>query len=55
MRHTYATLLLSKNVNPKIVSELLGHATTSQTMDFYFHVMAGMDDVAAEALESTLS
>ena len=24
-----------KNVNPKIVSEMLGHATISQTMDTY--------------------
>ena len=55
LRHTCATLLLSKNVNPKIVSELLGHATISQTMDTYSHVMPGMGDVAAEALESALS
>ena len=27
LRHTCATLLLSKNVNPKIVSEMLGHGT----------------------------
>jgi integrase len=31
LRHTCATLLLSKNVNPKIVQELLGHANISQT------------------------
>jgi integrase len=55
LRHTCATLLLSKNVNPKIVSEMLGHATISQTMDTYSHVMPGMGDVAAEALESALS
>ena len=29
-RHTCATPLMSKNVNPKIVSEMLGHATISQ-------------------------
>jgi integrase len=55
LRHTCATLLLAKNVNPKIVSELLGHATISQTMDTYSHVMPGMGDVAADALESALS
>jgi integrase len=54
LRHTCATLLLSKNVNPKIVSEMLGHATISQTMDTYSHVMPGMGDVAADALESAL-
>ena len=33
LRHACATLLLSKNVNPKIVQELSGRATISQTMD----------------------
>jgi integrase len=55
LRHTCATLLVSMNVNPKIVSEMLGHATISQTMDTYSHVMPGMGDVAAEPLESALS
>ncbi len=55
LRHTCATLLLSKNVNPKIVQEMLGHATISQTMDTYYHMMPGMSDVAAEAIESALS
>jgi integrase len=55
LRHTCATLLLSKNVNPKIVSEMLGHATISQTMDTYSHVMPGMREVAATALEEALS
>jgi integrase len=55
LRHTSATLLLSKNVNPKIVQEVLGHATISQTMDTYSHVMPGMGDVAASALEEALS
>jgi integrase len=55
LRHTCATLLLTKNVNPKIVSEMLGHATISQTMDTYSHVMPGMSDIAASALEDALS
>ena len=55
LRHTCATLLLSKNVNPKIVQEILGHATISQTMDTYSHVMPGMSDVEADAMESALS
>src|SRR5829696_6582987 len=33
LRHTCATLLLSKDVNPKIVSEMLGHASVSITLD----------------------
>jgi integrase len=55
LRHTCATLLVSKNVNPKTISEMLGHATIAQTMDTYSHVMPGMRDVAATALEEALS
>ncbi len=36
------------------VQEMLGHATTSQTMDAYSHVLPGMGDVAATALEEAL-
>jgi integrase len=55
LRHTCATLLCSKNVNPKIVQEMMGHANISQTMDTYSHVMPGMGDAAATALEEALS
>jgi integrase len=54
LRHTCATLLLSKNVHPKIVQEMLGRATITQTMDTYSHVLPGMGDVAATALEEAL-
>ena len=35
LRHTCATLLLSRNVNPKIVSEMLGHANIATTIQKY--------------------
>jgi integrase len=54
LRHTCATLLLSKNVNPKIVSEMLGHATVAITLDTYSHVLPTMQDSAARALEDVL-
>jgi integrase len=54
LRHTCATLLVSKNVHPKIVQEMLGHATITQTMDTYSRVMPGMSDIAATALEEAL-
>lgn len=54
LRHTCATLLLSKNVNPKIVSEMLGHASVSITLDIYSHLMPDMQEKAAEALEDAL-
>jgi integrase len=54
LRHTCATLLLSRNVNPKIVSEMLGHATIAITLDTYSHVLPTMQDGAARALEDML-
>ncbi|MBD0328000.1 MAG: hypothetical protein ICV68_16355 [Pyrinomonadaceae bacterium] len=36
---TCATLLLSRNVHPKIVSELLGHSNVSITLDTYNAVL----------------
>jgi integrase len=54
LRHTCATLLLTKNVNPKIVSEMLGHATIAITLDTYSHVLPNMQDSAARALEEAL-
>jgi integrase len=38
LRHTCATLLLSRGENPKIVSERLGHASVTLTLDTYSHV-----------------
>jgi integrase len=38
--------------NPRIVHEMLGHVTISQTMDTYSHVMPGMQDVAVTAIET---
>ena len=55
LRHTCATLLLSKNVNPKIVSEMLGHATIAITLDTYSHVLPTMQESAATAMDSALS
>ena len=54
LRHTCATLLLSRNVNPKIVSEMLGHANIAITLDTYSHVLPDMQERAARALEEAL-
>jgi integrase len=55
LRHTCATLLLAKGVHPKIVQELLGHATIAVTLDTYSHVLPGMGDAAAGAMDEALS
>jgi integrase len=55
LRHICATLLLSKNVNPKVVAEMLGHATIAITLDTYSHVLPNMQESAATAMEEALS
>jgi integrase len=54
LRHTAATILLLKNVNPKVVSEMLGHATIAITLDTYSHVLPGMGDGLADAMDEAL-
>jgi integrase len=55
LRHTCATLLLLQGVHPKFVQELLGHATIAITLDTYSHVLPGMGDQTAAAMEDVLS
>ncbi len=47
LRHTSATLLLLADVNVKVVSERLGHASIQLTLDTYSHVLPTMQKVAA--------
>ena len=54
LRHTHASLLLKAGVNPKIVSERLGHASVSFTLDVYSHVMPGLQEAAAAKFESLM-
>jgi integrase len=52
LRHTCATLLLLAGENPKVVSERLGHASITLTLDTYSHVLPDMQEAAAEKLEA---
>ncbi len=54
LRHTCATLLLARNVNPKIVQEMLGHANISITLDTYSHLLPGMQAPAVDAMQDVL-
>ena len=54
LRYTAATLLLSRGVNPKIVSELLGHASIAITLGVYSHVLPDMQVQAAAAMDAAL-
>ncbi|HYU38215.1 MAG TPA: tyrosine-type recombinase/integrase [Acidimicrobiia bacterium] len=47
LRHTYATLGLAAGVPTKVISDRLGHATTSFTEDIYMHAIPAMQERAA--------
>ncbi len=51
LRHTCATLLLTKGVHPKVVQELLGHSSISITLDTYSHVVPTMQEKAVAAMD----
>src|SRR5919199_3153239 len=53
-RHTAATLLLSENVHPRVVMELLGHSQMRTTMDIYSHVMPALAREAADRMGAIL-
>jgi integrase len=55
LRHTAASLMLAGQVNPKVVSEILGHASVRITLDIYAHVLPGMQQSAVAALDAALA
>ena len=54
LRHSNATALIRAGVNPKVVSERLGHADVSITLNTYTHVLPDMDAAAADKLDEIL-
>ena len=54
LRHTCATILFQLGHHPKKVQELLGHANIGITLDTYSHVLPGMGDDLADAMDRAL-
>ncbi|QCT03326.1 integrase [Paenibacillus algicola] len=50
LRHTSATLLINQGVHAKIISERLGHADITTTMNVYGHALQSADKLAADKL-----
>lgn len=48
LRHTFATALFVRGEHPKKVQSLLGHSSTTQTMDTYSHLI---DDIGGDAID----
>jgi len=46
---------LREGVNAKVVSEMLGHASITITLNTYSHVSPDMQDTAADAMEAALA
>jgi hypothetical protein len=54
IRHSYATAALAAGEPLKVVSERLGHASTSITANLYQHVLPSMDERTANAVASLI-
>jgi integrase len=54
LRHTYATLLLSRGTHPTYVQKSLGHASVQLTLDRYSHWMPSMGRNTAEGIDEAL-
>lgn len=53
-RHTFASLMIAAGVNAKALSEYMGHANISITLDRYGHLMPGNEEEAAALLDAYL-
>ncbi|MBU04732.1 MAG: hypothetical protein CL877_01865 [Dehalococcoidales bacterium] len=42
LRHTFASLMLLRGAKSKVISEALGHASVTFTMDVYSHIIEGV-------------
>jgi integrase len=54
LRHTHASMLISKGVDILTISRRLGHSKPSVTLDVYGHLIKGTDAAAAKAIEGAL-
>ncbi|WP_413381197.1 tyrosine-type recombinase/integrase [Alkalihalobacillus sp. 1P02AB] len=55
LRHTHATYLLSKRINPKIIQERLGHKNVNILLNTYSHVLPSMQIEAVSKLDELFS
>ncbi len=55
LRHTCTSLLINKGMNPKVVSQRLGHANPNITMSIYTHVYESSKIECANSLNSIIS
>lgn len=54
LRHSHASLLVKLGIEPKVISERLGHSNISITMDLYSHLYEDEDRQVAEMFDSII-
>jgi len=54
LRHLCATLHLMAGTNPAVVAQILGHSTITLTLSTYSHVLAPIEDEAADRMSLLL-
>ena len=54
LRHGAATILLEQGMAPRVVQEIMGHATVAFTMAQYAHVRPVLHQAAADAMDRAL-
>jgi integrase len=54
LRHSSASLLLSQHIPARVVMERLGHSTITLTLNTYSHVIAELNQEAADAIDRVL-
>lgn len=54
LRHSHTSHLLRNGVDPKVISERLGHSKVSFTLDRYAHLLPGMQEEAASKIDAAM-
>ena len=54
-RHTFASLLIDSDANPKAVQEFMGHSKIATTFDTYGHLFPGSRDEVRERMDAYLA
>jgi len=54
LRHSHAALLIASGQHPKVIQGRLGHASIRTSLDCYGHLLQGLDEAAADALDEVM-
>ena len=55
LRHTFVALLIAGGVHPRTIADMEGHSSSAFTLDVYGHLMRGVQEEAASAIDKQMS